>query len=185
MNIHRTFAVALVATIAIISASAPAWAQSKCDAGKLKEFGKKVFCLAKVDSKAAKSGVPIDVTKEAKCFSKFSTKCARAEQQGDCSAAVKNCADLMVEADACRAASVAPTTTTTSTTLPILCPLDNTACIAYRDVPACESCCNMHGTCDSECSDASDPFTQCISASSNNDCRNAVQLFGCAATCCP
>ena len=42
---------------------ATVFAQSKCDAGKLKEYGKKVSCLAKLDSKSAKKAQPVDAAK--------------------------------------------------------------------------------------------------------------------------
>jgi len=95
--------------------SSGAWAQSKCDAGKLKEYGKKIYCLAKLDSKAAKTGTAIDSAKETKCHDKFAEKCAKAEQKGDCTAAVKSCGDLTTEADLCRDAGVGLGTSTTTT----------------------------------------------------------------------
>jgi hypothetical protein len=89
-----------------MSYGGPAQAQSKCDAAKLKEYGKRVFCLAKVDAKAAKKGEPIDTAKQLKCIDKFDDKCAKAEAGDDCTLAVKDCAELVSEADACRAAGV-------------------------------------------------------------------------------
>jgi hypothetical protein len=122
---------------------APAAAQSSCDAGKLKEYGKKVFCLEKVDSQAAKKGLPPDAAKEQKCIDKFAEKCAKAESKGDCTGAVKSCADLMTEADACRTAaegpggtttsSSAPPTTTTSTTT-------STTSTTASTLPVCNGC---------------------------------------------
>lgn len=95
-------------------------AQSKCDASKLKEYGKKVLCLAKVDAKAAKKGEAVDTAKEQSCIDKFAEKCARAEGQDDCTGAVKSCAELMTEADVCRDGSVGSGGPTT-TTLPVNC----------------------------------------------------------------
>jgi hypothetical protein len=49
-----------VGALFILAGAGTAGAQSKCDAGKLKEYGKKVFCLAKLDAKAAKKGIIVD-----------------------------------------------------------------------------------------------------------------------------
>ena len=89
-------------TTCVVLQGATVFAQSKCDAGKLKEYGKKIFCEAKIDSKAAKKGEVADSAKEQKCVDKFVVKCAKAESQGDCTTAIENCADLLTETDTCR-----------------------------------------------------------------------------------
>jgi hypothetical protein len=77
-----------------------ALAQSKCDSGKLKEAGKKVFCKAKVYSKAAKKAEAPDAAKLTKCTDKFAAKCDKNETRGDCSV-TGNCAALEIIADGC------------------------------------------------------------------------------------
>ena len=64
---HRLTALVALAVFALVQA-APSFAQSKCDAGKLKEYGKRVSCLAKVDSAAAKKGESPDTAKADKCI---------------------------------------------------------------------------------------------------------------------
>lgn len=111
----RSLTVVLGASL-FLSYASIGLAQSKCDAGKLKEYGKKVFCLAKVDSKAAKKGEPIDTARQQKCIDKFTLKCGKAEERGDCTLAVKSCAALADEAEVCRgAANEEPTPTPTDT----------------------------------------------------------------------
>lgn len=105
--IHRFTLLAAVAVFALVQA-APSFAQSKCDAGKLKEYGKRVSCLAKVDSTAAKKGEEPDTTKADKCIAKFAEKCAKAEEQGDCTSDVRDCAALTADADTCRDSSLEP-----------------------------------------------------------------------------
>ena len=177
-----------VSIMFILSLGGIANAQSKCDAGKLKEYGKKVSCLAKLDSKAAKKAQAVDPTKEAKCFTKFDERCAKAEGQGDCTSAVKDCAALMAEADACRAATVAPpsttTTTTTTTTVPAMCPEDGSgdACVAWENnVEECLICCGA--ACFDACNLA--VANTCSSAGNNVLCAAEVNAAGCAAECCP
>lgn len=99
------FSLTLLVAVAL---TCTANAQSKCDAGKLKEHGKKISCLSKLDSKAAKKNQAVDAAKEQKCFDKFTEKCAKAEGQGDCTSAVKDCAALMTEAEVCRAEALLP-----------------------------------------------------------------------------
>ena len=104
---RRSIFLVAVAVFALVQA-APASAQSKCDAGKLKEYGKRVSCLAKVDSTAAKKGVEPDTAKADKCIAKFVEKCAKAEGQGDCTENVRDCASLTADADTCRDSSLQP-----------------------------------------------------------------------------
>jgi hypothetical protein len=81
-----------------LAASGAALAQSKCDAGKAKEAGKRVACKLKVHSKALKKGQPIDTAKLAKCETKFNDNCAKAELKGDCTNP-GNCPTLAQRAD--------------------------------------------------------------------------------------
>lgn len=105
--IRRFTFLAGVAAVLCISA-APAVAQSKCDAAKLKEYGKRVACLAKVDSTANKRGEAADATKADACMQKFAQRCATAESYGDCTEAVRDCDALATDADTCRSASTQP-----------------------------------------------------------------------------
>jgi hypothetical protein len=98
-----------LAAVLVVIQVVPAFAQSKCDAGKLKEYGKKVSCLSKVDSTAAKKGLEPDTAKADKCIQKFTEKCAKAESQGDCTGDVLDCAALGAEAETCRDSAAAPT----------------------------------------------------------------------------
>jgi hypothetical protein len=75
-------------------------AQSKCDSGKLKNTGKKLFGKEKVYSKAFKKNEAPDGAKLTKTETKFGDKCAKDETQGDCSA-TGNCAALEALADGC------------------------------------------------------------------------------------
>jgi hypothetical protein len=80
------------------SASGVALAQSKCDAAKSKEIGKKVSCKMKVHAKALQKEEPLDLAKLAKCETKFVEKCGKAETKGDCSNA-GDCATLELAVD--------------------------------------------------------------------------------------
>jgi hypothetical protein len=108
---HRTagffITSSLVGWVILLSATI-ATAQSKCDAGKLKEYGKRVLCLAKVDATAAKKNLPVDSAKETKCNTKFAAKCSKAEQLGDCTSDVESCSELTSAALSCRNAAFAP-----------------------------------------------------------------------------
>jgi hypothetical protein len=75
-------------------------AQSKCDSGKLKNTGKKLFGKEKVHSKAFKKNEAPDGAKLTKATTKFSDKCAKDETRGDCTA-TGNCAALEALADGC------------------------------------------------------------------------------------
>ena len=80
----RTLLLALTLGFAF-SLNGVALAQSKCDAAKAKEIGKKVSCKMKVHAKAAQKGEPLDAAKLTKCETKFLEKCAKAETKNDCS----------------------------------------------------------------------------------------------------
>ncbi len=95
--LSTVFGIALL----FMSASS-ATAQSKCDAAKLKAYGKKVACLAKLDAKLAKTGSPIDPARVLKCDGKFSTKCAKAEEGDDCSTGLPSCDELATSVATCR-----------------------------------------------------------------------------------
>jgi len=76
-------------------------AASKCDAGITKAAGKKVYCKAKVHSKAQSKGTAPDGTKLAKCEEKFDKACAKGQTKGDCSVQQGSCSAIEVTADAC------------------------------------------------------------------------------------
>ncbi len=80
----RRLLLALIVGFAF-SLSGGALAQSKCDAAKAKEIGKKVSCKMKVHAKAAQKAEPLDAAKLTKCETKFLEKCAKAETKNDCS----------------------------------------------------------------------------------------------------
>ena len=92
-----------------LAAAGAAQAQtvSKCDAAQYKEAGKKVFCLMKVDSKAAKKGELPDAAAIAKCKTKFDEKCLKAEGKTDCTGTVGNCDAIEAVADGAYADLVA------------------------------------------------------------------------------
>jgi hypothetical protein len=86
------------------------------------------------------------------------------------------------------------TTTTTSmststTTLPPSCLEDGsfTACVAYRDDPACDACVDaMGGIPQSLCEGASQLGTNCGDAFQNQACAHAINAeTTCSAVCCP
>ena len=87
-----------------LAAAGAAQAQtvSKCDAAQYKEAGKKVFCLMKVNMKAAKKGELPDAAAIAKCEAKFLEKCVKAEDKDDCTGTLGNCPAIEVVADAAR-----------------------------------------------------------------------------------
>ena len=93
----RRLLLALIVGFAF-SLSGGALAQSKCDAAKAKEVGKKVSCKMKVHAKAAQKGEPLDAAKLTKCETKFMEKCAKGETKGDCSNP-GNCAALELAVD--------------------------------------------------------------------------------------
>jgi len=152
-------------------------AQSKCDAGRRKEYAKKVLCLAKIDAKADKTGTPVDTTKQQKCIDKFNEKCAKADAKGDCTGAVKNCAVLAGEADTCRDAAEADAP---------FCAEDGdvTACQQTSTLfnQACADCCDSLLSCGLTCFQAQSDA--CGSTSANIACAEAVNSLGCAGLCC-
>jgi hypothetical protein len=79
--------------------------------------------------------------------------------------------------------------TTTTTTIPEFCPEDGsfTACVAYRDNPACKSCVDTAGGIPaSQCSGASQIGTNCADAFQNQSCAHGINAeTTCTATCCP
>ena len=83
-------------------------AQSKCDAGITKAAGKKVFCKAKVNSKAQKNGTTPDAAKLTKCEDKFTKDCNKAQGQGDCQTQLQPCPLIEAEVDTCVAAISSP-----------------------------------------------------------------------------
>ena len=129
----RTLLLALTIGFAF-SFSGVALAQSKCDAGKAKEVGKKVSCKMKVHAKAAQKAEPLDAAKLTKCETKFMEKCEKAETKGDCSA-LGNCAALEVVVD---------TSVDNLSVIPTLSPI----CTENGDDPVCpfnDPC--VDGTC--------------------------------------
>jgi hypothetical protein len=84
-----------------LAAAGAAQAQtvSKCDAAQYKEAGKKVFCLMKVNMKAAKKGELPDAAAITKCQTKFLDKCVKAEGKNDCTGTVGNCPAIEAVAD--------------------------------------------------------------------------------------
>jgi len=76
-------------------------AQSSCDAGITKAAGKKVDCKLKVIAKAQQTGVAADTIKLARCETKFTSSCAKAQGRGDCTAQTATCDAIEVTADAC------------------------------------------------------------------------------------
>jgi len=101
----KTIYVSLCLAVAMSLCATSARAQSKCDSGRLKAYGKYVACLTGVDSKAAKRGDPPDAVKEGKCDTTFGAKCAQADAKGDCTGNIAGCASLSLSADSCRAAT--------------------------------------------------------------------------------
>ena len=99
----------LIVGLGVLALAAAGTAQaqtvSKCDAAQYKEAGKKVFCLMKVSSKAAKTGTLPDEVALAKCKTKFGEKCATAEGKGDCAQA-GNCVAIEEQADDAYAALI-------------------------------------------------------------------------------
>jgi len=94
----------LIVGLGVLALAAAGTAQaqtvSKCDAAQYKEAGKKVFCLMKVNMKAAKTGTLPDAAAIAKCQAKFLDKCVKAEGKLDCTGTIGNCPAIEVVADA-------------------------------------------------------------------------------------
>src|SRR4029453_5982131 len=84
-----------------LALSGVAQAQSSCDAGVTKAAGKKVACKTKVVAKAQKTGAAVDSVKLAKCETKFTSSCTKAQGQGDCTAQTQPCDTIEAAADAC------------------------------------------------------------------------------------
>jgi hypothetical protein len=80
-------------------------AQSKCDGAKVKDYGKAVGCLTKLGGKVLVLGAADDSAKAIVCINKFMEKCVKAEAKGDCTPAVRSCAELTTAADTCRGAA--------------------------------------------------------------------------------
>jgi hypothetical protein len=94
-----------------------AQAQSSCDAGITKAAGKKVACKLNVVARAQKTGATVDTVKLAKCETKFTSSCTKAQGQGDCTVQTPPCDAIEATADACvDSLSAGPPTTTTTTT---------------------------------------------------------------------
>jgi hypothetical protein len=98
---HGAARVAATATLLLLASAAIAAGQSRCDAAKLQQFGRRALCLAKVDSKAAQRGDGLDAEKAQRCHERFAERCAKAEGLGDCSAAAKSCAELTADVGGC------------------------------------------------------------------------------------
>src|SRR4029453_17459642 len=100
-----------------LALSGVAQAQSSCDAGVTKAAGKKVACKTKVIAKAQQRGVAVDTVKLAKCESKFTSSCTKAQSKGDCTAQTQPCDAIEATADACvdDLSGGSPTTTSTTT----------------------------------------------------------------------
>ena len=95
----------LIVGLGVLALAAAGAAQaetvSKCDAAQYKEAGKKVFCLMKVNMKAAKKGEAPDAAAIAKCQAKFLDKCVTAEGKLDCTGVpAGNCPAIEAVADA-------------------------------------------------------------------------------------
>jgi hypothetical protein len=79
--------------------------------------------------------------------------------------------------------------TSTTTIPPMQCPEDGsfTACVAYRDNGACQSCVDMVGGIPmSQCGGASQLGTNCSDAFQNQACAHAInEETTCSAVCCP
>jgi len=173
----RVNAVLFTITV-LLFATGVASAQSKCDAAKHKAYGKKVQCLENVDANAAKKGEPADSTKEAKCVAVFTTKCAKAEAQGDCSVGLKSCNDLVAAADTCRSDALSGVTT--------ICPEEPPTC-SYVNSPTSEcnscilsmNCYDLNG----DCCDIFDGFN--CTCTDDAACGARLNSCGCADACCP
>lgn len=100
-TVYGAARVAATATLLLLSSVAIAAGQSRCDAAKLQQFGRRALCLAKVDSQAARRGESVDAAKLQRCHQQFAERCAKAESMGDCSAAAKSCAELIADVAAC------------------------------------------------------------------------------------
>ena len=101
----------LIVGLGVLALAAAGTAQaqtvSKCDAAQYKEAGKKVFCLMKVNMKAAKKGEAPDGAAIAKCQAKFLDKCVSAEGKLDCTGVIGNCQAIEDVADTAHANLVA------------------------------------------------------------------------------
>ncbi len=98
-----------VGVIALVAAASGgnAFAQgigNSCNASVTKAVGKKMACLLGLYAQAQKKAVPIDSTKVAKCMSKFSAACAKAQSKGTCDTAHADCAGKESAADSDAAA---------------------------------------------------------------------------------
>jgi hypothetical protein len=101
---QRTFWIHVFALMVLVGVAlaGTANAQSRCDAVRIKEYGKKLNCLAKLDAKAAQKAQSVNPVKEQRCLDTFAAKCDKAEKYGDCTSAVLDCAALMTWAGTCR-----------------------------------------------------------------------------------
>jgi len=93
--------IAATSALLLLSYVAIAAGQSRCDATKLQQVGRRALCLTKVDARAAQRGEPVDAERVQKCHAKFADRCAEAEGMGDCTAGVKSCAELIADVGAC------------------------------------------------------------------------------------
>ncbi len=75
-----------VNNLATTTATEPPTAASSCDAGKLKAAGANAACRIKLESGAAKKGVPVDPTKAGACTSKMPPAFTKAELKPPCTA---------------------------------------------------------------------------------------------------
>jgi len=97
----RLMAIGALFAFSLAIAGAAQAAGSKCDSGITKAAGKKVYCKAKENSKAQKTGTAPDATKLTKCEQKFMASCTKAQAAGDCSVQTETCAQTEIEADVC------------------------------------------------------------------------------------
>jgi hypothetical protein len=88
---------ATTAAVVLLCSVPMAGAQSRCDASKLNAVGKRAFCLGRQDARASRRGEAVDPTAQQKCLDSFAAQCARAEGIGDCTNAVKSCAELTAD----------------------------------------------------------------------------------------